>query len=123
MRRKFGNIETHVFPTQDPLTFDAVDVAHGVVACRHLTINWFSLHDIDAGDHKGAELVDNVRYDESSTHTVSNRYARPCCPLNAWEACTLRMSVWLQGIEWRSGLTLESMEWMVARWVLHSEQP
>jgi hypothetical protein len=40
---------TYVFPTKYSLTLDAIYITNGMVACRHLTINGFTLDDIDAG--------------------------------------------------------------------------
>jgi hypothetical protein len=37
-----------VFPSEDGTALDAVDIANGVVACRHLAVIGFAFDDVDA---------------------------------------------------------------------------
>ena len=77
---------THVFPAEPLSAFAAIDVADGVVAGGHLPVDWLAFDDIDArAEIEYGLLAAAARWNEEGTHTTSKRYARPCCPVNAWD--------------------------------------
>lgn len=90
-RYKFGFLRkggggTHVFPAEGRPALDAVDVAHRVVPRGHLSVVWLAFNHVYPGAPMRS-LYEHFHPQpgiERETHTPSKRYARPCCPLNAF---------------------------------------
>ena len=76
---------SHVFPAEGRTALDAINVAHGVRTSRHLSLAGFAFFDIDTVRESKQEvsMIDDSR-ERNATDTPSNKYARPCCPLNAY---------------------------------------
>ncbi len=50
---------THIFPTKNSTTFNAVDVSHGMCACCHRAITGLALEYVDAS--RRAQFGDDAR--------------------------------------------------------------
>ena len=78
-----GGKHAYIFPTKNRATLATVDVSDSVVACGHLTVIWLTLNNVNAVH---VPWLATARPDGASalSYTSSNKYARPCWPLNAW---------------------------------------
>jgi hypothetical protein len=47
MERNEGKEHAHIFPAEYGLALAAIDVSHGVVACCHLTVIWFTFDNVN----------------------------------------------------------------------------
>lgn len=111
MEWKKDKEHAHIFPAEYGLALAAIDVSHGVVACGHLTVIRFTFNNVNpAHIHPLASTPHDRAFIRS--YTSSNKYARPCWPLNAYGWV---WSVRLSERQCYATRTLDIIEWMVVR--------
>ena len=116
-RPRYRTQETHIFPAKNLVALDAVDVAYGVRPGRHRAVARFALLDVYA--KRRVSRAPDQRTRAHSHHIEEVR--APMLPVEGLTSGIVSTALWRR---WRGiGLTLERIAWIVARCVLHVEQP